>query len=83
MSADQKEIGKTSNSVIKIQAWDAMQAWMTQEQFIGYLLGNTIKHIAQAEEREGLEDYRQALNYLEKLTEVLEQQKPKTLSDQQ
>jgi len=29
-----------------IQPWDAMRAWLSPEQFAGYLLGNVIKYTA-------------------------------------
>lgn len=69
--ADKKQIGGQHYLEVDIQPWDAMQSWMTHEQFIGFLRGNAIKYLARAERKGGLEDYRKALHYLEKLIEVL------------
>lgn len=74
MSADKKQIGGSHYQDADIQPWDAMQAWMTHEQFVGFLRGNVIKYIARAERKGGLEDYRKAMHYLEKLAEVIEKE---------
>jgi hypothetical protein len=61
-----------------IQPWDAMEAWMTHEQFIGFLLGNTIKYLARFDAKTpnkgGLPDLKKALHYIEKLIEVEERE---------
>jgi hypothetical protein len=53
-----------------IQPWDAMQAWMTDEQFKGFLWGNVIKYIARWQDKGGIEDLRKARHYMDKLIEV-------------
>jgi hypothetical protein len=53
-----------------IQPWDAMQAWMTPEQFKGFLWGNVIKYIARWQDKGGIEDLRKARHYMDKLIEV-------------
>ena len=57
-----------------IQPWDAMEAWMPDFQFIGYLRGNVIKYVSRAGSKgDALEDYRKAQHYLDKLIEKLDQ----------
>ncbi len=57
-----------------IQPWDAMRAWLSPEQFTGFLLGNTIKYCARfnakANGKGGLPDLLKARHYLEKLIEL-------------
>jgi hypothetical protein len=53
-----------------IQPWDAMEAWMTKEQFKGFLWGNVIKYIARWQDKGGVEDLRKARHYMDKLIEV-------------
>ena len=53
-----------------IQPWDAMKAWMTQEQYKGFLRGNAIKYLARCDDKGGVEDLRKAMHYLEKLIEL-------------
>lgn len=56
-----------------IQPWDAMAAWMTPEQFKGFLRGNIIKYIARCYDKNGVEDLKKARHYLDRLIEVSEQ----------
>lgn len=57
-----------------IQPWDAMRAWLSPEQFAGFLLGNCIKYLARfnakATGKGGLPDLLKARHYLEKLIEL-------------
>ena len=54
-----------------IQPWDAMRAWLSPEQFTGYLLGNCIKYCARfnakAAAKGGLPDLLKARHYLDQL----------------
>jgi hypothetical protein len=49
-----------------------MEAWMSPEQFEGFLRGNVIKYIARYKDKDGLKDVQKARHYLEKLLECLE-----------
>ena len=53
-----------------IQPWEAMQAWMTEEQFKGFLHGNVIKYIARFQDKGGVLDLQKCKHYLDKLIEV-------------
>lgn len=55
-----------------IQPWDAMRAWMTPEQFAGFLRGNIIKYVARYDGKGGAEDLKKARHYLDKLIEEME-----------
>lgn len=54
----------TSKSV---QPWQAMEAWMSEEQFKGFLKGNVIKYIARCDDKGGRIDLEKAKHYLDKL----------------
>lgn len=54
-----------------IQPWEAMESWMTKDEFIGFLRGNIIKYLARAPHKGGVEDYRKAKHYLDKLLSFL------------
>ena len=64
------QIGGTHYTDKAIQPWEAMQAWMTEEEFIGYLKGNVIKYLARCESKGGKEDLEKAMHYLDKLIEM-------------
>lgn len=72
-SARQRQEGGDHYLGMGIQPWDAMKAWMSEEQFSGYLLGNTLKYLARfnakAPGKGGLPDLKKALHYLDKLIE--------------
>ena len=54
-----------------IQPWDAMKAWMTPEQFKGFLRGNALKYIARCEDKGGVQDIEKAIHYLQRLAEEM------------
>jgi len=55
----------------QIQPWEAMQAWMSPEQFEGFLRGNSIKYLARYTDKGGVYDVQKAQHYLAKLEAVL------------
>ena len=61
-----------------IQPWDALQAWMTDEQFSGFLLGNCVKYVARyntdAPTKGGTVDLQKSRHYLDRLIELKEAQ---------
>ena len=72
-SANHIQIGGDHYHDKAIQPWDAMEAWMPKEQFIGFLRGNAIKYLARAGSKgPDVIDYRKAQHYMAKLIEVLE-----------
>ena len=40
------QLGGSHYTDKKIQPWDAMEEWMSEEQFKGFILGNVIKSMA-------------------------------------
>jgi len=72
MSANEIQVGGDHYKSKKVQPWDAMESWMSPEQFEGFLRGNVIKYIARYKDKDGLKDVQKARHYLEKLIECLE-----------
>ena len=70
MSARESQVGGDHYKSKSIQPWDAMQAWMSQEAFMGFLQGNIIKYIARWQEKGGYDDLRKARHYLDKMIET-------------
>lgn len=54
---------------------DTMQGSMTKEEFKGYLKGNVMKYINRYQFKNGVEDLKKAQWYLNKLEEVVENEK--------
>lgn len=66
-----QQIGGEHYTSKRIQPWAAMDAWMTQEEFKGFLRGNAIKYLARCNDKGGLEDVLKARHYINKLIEVM------------
>lgn len=67
MSADDRQVGGDHYKSLAVEPWAAMQAWMTPEEFRGFLKGNVIKYLARTK---GPNDLQKAHHYMEKLLEV-------------
>lgn len=52
-----------------LETWDILKVKLTPEQLKGFALGNCIKYLTRAEHKGGIEDYKKAQWYLNKLTE--------------
>lgn len=70
MIADSTQVGGSHYVSKSIQPWDAMRAWMSREEFAGFLRGNAIKYLARCNDKGGVEDLRKARHYLDKLIEL-------------
>ena len=68
--ARDSQIGGDHYRKLAIQPWDAMEEWMTVEQFTGFLQGNIIKYIVRFREKGGVADLQKAEHYLTKLIEI-------------
>ena len=67
-----KQIGGDHYINLSIQPWDAMEAWMTPEQFEGFLLGNAIAYLGRYNTvgvpgKGGVADAEKAAHNLERL----------------
>jgi len=71
--ANKREIAGDHYEKMPIQPWVAMEAWLSPEEFRGYLLGNSLKYLARAGKKGPYkEDIQKAHHYLEKLLEILQ-----------
>lgn len=69
-AANQRQVGGEHYTTKAVQPWDAMQAWMSHDEFTGFLRGNAIKYMARCKDKGGVEDLEKARHYLDKLIEV-------------
>ncbi len=77
MAANDTQIGGDHYKALAVQPWSAMEAWMTREQFEGYLLGSAIAYLARVNTegvhgKGGVQDVKKAAHYCQKLAEVME-----------
>jgi hypothetical protein len=71
--ANDRQVGETQHyKKLSIQPWDAMEEWLSPDEFRGFLIGNSLKYLARAGKKGPYrEDIQKAHHYLEKLLEVL------------
>lgn len=65
LTANEMQEGGDHYKSLKIQTWDYIVA-----NNIGYLEGNIIKYVSRYKSKNGMEDLKKAMHYLEKLMEV-------------
>lgn len=70
--ASRTQIGGDHYAAKAVQPWDAMQCWLSREQFEGYLRGCAIKYLARYPDKGGVQDVKKARHYLDKLIEHME-----------
>lgn len=63
--------GPSHYTGLDIQPWEAMESWMTKDEFAGFLRGSALEYVARAPHKNGAEDYRKAIRCLEKLLSLL------------
>lgn len=76
MSANDTQVGGTQYQRKTIQPWDFIVA-----NGLGFLEGNAIKYIARWRDKNGIEDLKKARHYLDKLIEVAEADRLRTLAE--
>lgn len=80
-----KQVGGDHYEQMDIQPWDALKAWMTREQFAGFMLGTAQVYLARFNAnvpgKGGLTDVKKAIHHLTKLVEVEEKHMEQTAPD--
>ena len=66
-TANLRQVGGQHYVDLSVEPWDAMQAWMTKDEFVGFLKGNIIKYLARTKNANDLD---KAGHYMQKLLEV-------------
>lgn len=73
MPANNRQVGGNHYNQMKIQPWEADEAWSSQEEFRGYLRLTAIDYLARAPFKGQYEtDIKKASHVLQKLIEVME-----------
>lgn len=75
MKADDIQVSGNHYKEMPIQPWTLMETVLTHEEFVGYLKGNIIKYSMRAGRKEGSDDGGKAMHYIQKLKEILSEEK--------
>lgn len=65
-NANERQVGGNHYKDLGVEPWDAMRAWSSHEEFLGFLKNNAVKYLARAQSRR---DIAKAHHYLEKWLE--------------
>ena len=72
-NADAVQEGGNHYKSMDVQPWTAMQAWLSADEFRGFLQGNAIKYLARAGHKGNrVDDLKKARHYIDKLIEIEE-----------
>jgi hypothetical protein len=66
------QIGGTHYTDMDIQPWEAMEAWLTPDEYRGYHKATAIGYLARERYKGGSDDIRKAHHHLTKLIEFLD-----------
>ena len=69
-SALTRQVGGSHYKDMDVQPWEALEAWLTEEEYRGYHKGVAISYLAREQQKGGLEDIKKAIHHLQRLVEV-------------
>ena len=69
-SALDGQIGGSHYKDMEVQPWQAMEAWLTPEEYRGYHKGVAIAYLAREQQKGGLQDIEKAIHHLQRLVEI-------------
>lgn len=69
-SAIDKQVGGSHYRDMAVQPWQAMEAWLTPEEYRGYHKGVAIAYLAREQQKGGIEDIKKAIHHLQRLVEM-------------
>lgn len=64
------QVGGTHYRDMDIQPWEAMEAWLTPEEYRGYHKGVVIAYLARERDKGGMQDIKKATHHLQRLIEL-------------
>ena len=72
MNANDRQEGGDHYRKLDVQPWDALKAWLTPEEYRGYMKGTAIVYLARERAKGGDLDVKKAQHYLDKLMETVD-----------
>jgi hypothetical protein len=67
------QVGGTHYSELSIQPWDAMRAWMSPAEYIGYHVGTIIGYLSRHKAKGGEQDLQKAGHHMDELRRYLKE----------
>lgn len=66
------QVGGSHYKDMAVQPWEALEAWLTPEEYRGYHKGTAVAYLARERQKGGLEDIEKAIHHLQRLVEVVQ-----------
>lgn len=70
VSALDGQVGGSHYKDMEVQPWQAMEAWLTPEEYRGYHKGVAIGYLAREQQKGGMQDIEKAIHHLQRLVEI-------------
>lgn len=74
----EQQVGGSHYKDMEVQPWQAMEAWLTPEEYRGYHKGVAIGYLAREQQKGGLQDIEKAIHHLQRLVEIERDRPTKT-----
>lgn len=71
-AAMSQQVGGSHYTDMAIQPWEALEAWLTPEEYRGYHKGVAVGYLARERRKGGVEDIKKAIHHLTRLVETLD-----------
>ena len=69
-SALDNQVGGAHYKDMAVQPWQALEAWLTPEEYRGYHKGVAISYLARERSKGGMQDIQKAIHHLQRLVEM-------------
>lgn len=69
-SALDTQVGGSHYRDMAVQPWQALEAWLTAEEYRGYHKGVAIAYLARERQKGGVEDIKKAIHHLQRYVEM-------------
>ena len=69
-SALDSQVGGAHYKDMAVQPWQALEAWLTPEEYRGYHKGVAIAYLAREQSKGGMQDIEKAMHHLQRLIEM-------------
>ena len=69
-SALDTQVGGAHYKDMAVQPWQALEAWLTPEEYRGYHKGVAIAYLAREQSKGGMQDIEKAVHHLQRLIEM-------------
>lgn len=67
-----QQVGGSHYKDMAIQPWEALEAWLTPEEYRGYHKGVAVSYLARERQKGGTQDIKKAIHHLSRLVEMID-----------